>query len=661
MKKILLFILVLGLGLPASATSPMYNQYDHHKAMRDKVSQWVDWQEQEHTLSAVDALNVVKKKHGIAYMPDLFFVRLIESLNQDFNDEGLSSLDTTVIIESATLFVMSQAHDLPHYELFPAQYMKQIFLDSLSRELELISPSTEDEVLYLKRYYQGDFLGLSVYSIALSISLEKYGETQLIQKLAEQTGGRYTDSIRQFFISGFSGRGVFKDRLEAVLLAELQQSAAQWKPSYGDFLQYQNRSHPYARVGAMLQKTILTHWPSLRKENKEDLKLWYQHIKGLPGPKYGYSIVGEALVNDVRQRKQQPHHSRWGFPSLDAITIAALIAPEIVGELALGEFAQGLLFSRAMFNGARVADAVYTSEAVELATKETAVSGEQLTQASALQMSQVVDSTLIGQEVETGLHYYIGEESVEGTDFVMNIQGTWQRVRRFPSSSDYALFEGTGSFGTHRITREGTTGWSLNQPVTSLHNWVSLGEYRHVLLLGKGEPASLFRHFGENVKSRYGIPKSNLYSDGDVTSRHLNNLFPRVQSDQLSSLTFNHRLDVVAHGNPYGPVCMNQNGIETSLTPGELARKLFDLGLRQVGVLKVQSCNVGGGFYLSKLETELKKTGIEVGFLVAPKGYLVQLPLLPRAVFDPFPNFSADRYEVISTGLHQGFQGTRYH
>ncbi|WP_257713406.1 hypothetical protein [Vibrio neptunius] len=661
MKKILLSMLALGLSLPASATSPVYNQYQHHKVMREKVSQWVDWQAQEHALSAVDAFNVVKKKHGIIYMPELFFTRLIQSANQNFNDEGLSALEVAIINESATLFVMSQAHDLPHHELFPAEYTKQVFLDNLSRELELVSPATEDEAQYLQRYYQNDLLGLSIYSIALNISLEKYGESQLIQKLAQQTGGRYADSIRQFLISGFSGGGVFKDRLEAMLLAELKQSATQWKPDYDDFAQYQNGSHPYARVGAMLQTTLLTHWPSLRGSNRENLQQWYQHIEGLPDQKYAYSMVGEALVNEVRQGKQQPHHSRWSFPSFAAITIVTLIAPEVVGELALGELAQGLLFSRTMFNGARVADAAYTSEVVELATEETVALGQQMTQSTALQVSQVADASLIGQQVEPGLHYYLGEGAVEGADFVANIQGTWQRVRRFPSSNEYALFEGVGSFGVHKVTRAGAAGWLLNQTATSLNNWVSSGHYRHVLLLGKGEPASLFRHFGENVKSRYGIPQGNLYSDGDVSSRHLNTLFPNVQSNQLSSLTFNHRLDVVAHGNPYGPVCMNQTGIETSLTPSGLARKLFDLGLRQVGVLKVQSCNVGGGFYLSKLETELRKIGIDVGFLAAPKGYLVQLPRLPRAVFDPFPNFSADRYEVISTGLHQGFPGTRYH
>ena len=105
MKKILLSILALGLSLPTSATSSVFNQYEHHKGMRDKVSQWVDWQSQEHSLSAVDALNVVKKKHGIAYMPDLFFARLMESANQNFSGEGLSSLDVAIIHELSLIHI----------------------------------------------------------------------------------------------------------------------------------------------------------------------------------------------------------------------------------------------------------------------------------------------------------------------------------------------------------------------------------------------------------------------------------------------------------------------------------------------------------------------------------------------------------------------------
>ncbi|CAM3829014.1 hypothetical protein [Vibrio aquimaris] len=660
MKKILLSS-ILAASFSTGATDATFTQYDHHQTMRDKASLWVDWDAQEHALSAVEALNVAKRKHGTEYMSSLFMTRLGEVANQSFNTDGLSSLEVGIISEAATLFVMSQAPDMPHHELFPSEYMLQTFLANLATELEVLYPMAEDEAMYLQRYYEHDPLGLSLFSIALNISLERYGEADLVRRLADKTNSRYSDSLRQFLIANFSAGGQFRDRLELVLLEELKQFSANWKPSYDEFSQPLNGLHPYARVGAMMQSTLLSRWSSLRQDERETLTDWHVQVSKLPSHKYGYSMVGEAVVNHFRQHKQQEHHSRWNFPTFAAITLVTLVAPELLGELALGEAAQTLLFSRTMFTGARVADAVYTDEFVELATLQTARPGAVLPQSQALSISKISSSASIGSEVEPGLHHYLGTDAIEGTDYVANVQGSWQRVRRFPFTDDYALFGGMGSLGIHKVTRTGAAGWLLNQTANSLNNWVSSGDFRHVLLLGKGQPESLFRHYGENVKSRYGIPSRNMASDGDLVSHLLNGMFPQASSSQLSSLTFNHRLDVVAHGNPYGPICSNQSGLETSLSPTELAKKLFDLGLREVGVLKVQSCNVGGGFYLTKLEQALKKTGINVGFLAAPKGYLVQLPRLPRAVFSPFPNFRSDRYEVISTGLHQGFPGTRYH
>ncbi|GLT19593.1 hypothetical protein GCM10007938_33750 [Vibrio zhanjiangensis] len=628
--------------------------------MRDKVSQWVDWDAQEHSLSAVEALNVVKKKHGTEYMSSFFMTRLREIANHPFNTEELTSTEFGIVHEAATVFVMSQATDLPHYELFPSEYMLQTYLANLAMELELLYPMAEDEAMYLQRYYEHDSLGLSVYSIALNISLEHYGEAELIRRLAEETNSRYSDSLRQFLIANFSSGSDFKQQLELALLQELKRFSTDWKPEYDEFSQALNGLHPYARVGAMLQNTLLSKWSSLRQHEREALLPWYEQVTKLPSYKYGYSQVGEAVVNHFRQHRQQEHHSRWNFPTFAAVTLATLIFPELLGELALGEAAQALLFSRTMFTGARVADAAYTSEFAELAAQQTVRPGSAMPQSTALSLSKVSSPAVIGSEIELGLHHYLAADAIEGTDYVANVQGSWQRVRRFPLTDDYALFGGIGSLGMHKVYRSGAAGWLLDQTASSLNNWVSSGNYRHVLLLGKGRPESLFRHYGENVKSRYGIPAGNMASDGDIASYRLSGMFPRASSGQLSSLTFNHRLDIVAHGNPYGPICSDQSGFETSLTPSGLARKLFDLGLRQVGVLKIQSCNLGGGFYLGKLDQELKKAGINVGFLAAPKGYLVQLPRLPRAVFSPFPNFRPDRYEVISTGLHQGFPGTRY-
>ena len=293
---------------------------------------------------------------------------------------------------------------------------------------------------------------------------------------------------------------------------------------YDEFSQPLNGPHPYARVGAMMQSTILNQWSSLRQEERANLFDWYEQANKLPSYKYGYSMVGEAIVNHYRQNKQQEHHSRWNFPTFAAVTLVTLVAPELLGELALGEAAQALIFSRTMFRGARVADAVYTDEFAGLVSQEAAQPGLALPQSTALSLSKVSNSAAIGGEVELGLHHYIGNDAIEGTDYVADISGSWQRVRRFPLTDDYALFGGMGSLGAHKVIRSAATGWALHQTANSLNNWVSSGDYRHVLLLGKGQPESLFRHYGENVKSRYGIPSRNMASDGDVTSRVLSGM-----------------------------------------------------------------------------------------------------------------------------------------
>ena len=131
MKKILLSS-ILAASFSSGATDATFTQYDHHQTMRDKVSLWVDWDAQEHALSAVEALNVAKRKHGTEYMSSLFMTRLREVANQSFNTDGLSSLEVGIISEAATLFVMSQAPDMPHHELFPSEYMLQTFLANLA-------------------------------------------------------------------------------------------------------------------------------------------------------------------------------------------------------------------------------------------------------------------------------------------------------------------------------------------------------------------------------------------------------------------------------------------------------------------------------------------------------------------------------------------------
>ncbi|NRD73650.1 hypothetical protein HQQ94_10385 [Shewanella sp. VB17] len=632
----------------------------HHYNTKKNLDEWVSFEGNDTALSAVDALNVSNKKHGELQTNSLLIDWLKHNIDGPYPSE--SHTEMAIINEASVLFLTSISTGLPHHELFDIEGVRQLFFQSLRFELELLPLSTNIEESYLDRYYKYNVLKLAVYSVALDIALKMNGEQALIRTLSDISNSRQHPSIRQWLIAEFTNNQTL---IESFLLKQLQLSASVWHPAYDEFSQALYRSHPYARVAAYAQERLIHQWPYMTLSKQAVMSNWYTQLQPLPNHKYGYSIVGEAISNYAREEVQTPHHSRWSSVSFVAISIGLLIIPElaipeIVGELALGELAQELIFARSMFRGGTVADALYTQRAAELAAAESATIETPMTLQKALQNSELLDQDLLGEEIGPRLFHYLGTDAVEGIDYVAQVNQKLRRIRRFPSTEKYALFEELGSFGQYPIIQAEEASWVVKQLSESGNNWVNSGEFRHVLLLGKGKPESLFTHYANNVKSRYQIPASHLYSDGYITSRRLENIFPKMNNNQLADLTFDDRLDIVAHGNPYGPVSIGNIDIETSISPRGLVEQLKAQGLRQVGVLKLQSCNVGGGFYLPALSSELQRAGIDVGFISAPKGYLVQLPGLPRAVFDPFPTFSSDRYEIISTGLHQGFSGTRY-
>ena len=526
-----------------------------------------------------------------------------------------------IINEASVLFLSSISTGLPHHELFDMRDVRQTFFKSLRYELELIPLSTVIKESYLDRYYKNDIIKLSVYSIALDIALKTYGEQTLISKLIEITNSREYSALRQWLIAEFVSN---KNLIEPFLLEQLKFAAEDWRPKYDEFSQTVSTMHPYARIAAYAQAQLLDKWPSMRASEQAAISNWYTQLQSLPNYQYGYSIVGEAISNHAREKIHTQHHSRWQFVSYAAITIGLLTLPElalpeIVSELALGELAQETIFARFMFRGGTAADAVYTARATELAAEKSASISTPMTLQRALKNSELTDQSLIGEEVGPSLFHYVGRDSIEGVDYVAQVNENLRRIRRFPSTDKYALFEHLGSFGQYPIVQAEQAGWIVELLSENGNNWVNSGQFRYVLLLGKGKPESLFTHYANNVKSRYQIPVKNLFSDGYVTSSRLKNIFPTISNNQLADLTFNDRLDIVAHGNPYGPVSIGNIGIETSISARALVNKLQAHGLRQVGVLKLQSCNVGGGFYLSSLASELQRADIDVGFISAPK------------------------------------------
>jgi hypothetical protein len=137
------------------------------------------------------------------------------------------------------------------------------------------------------------------------------------------------------------------------------------------------------------------------------------------------------------------------------------------------------------------------------------------------------------------------------------------------------------------------------------------------------------------------------------------------QSDTLSSLTLEDRLDLHGHG--------STKSFE-GLTANQLADRLYAAGLRQVGTIKFLSCNIGKKDYLNDLRRELAIKGIEFGYVSGPISVIAD----HRLTIDFGSSSFAYRYfwlpfkrivgllpeswglRVVKGNVNIGFSGTRY-
>lgn len=155
-----------------------------------------------------------------------------------------------------------------------------------------------------------------------------------------------------------------------------------------------------------------------------------------------------------------------------------------------------------------------------------------------------------------------------------------------------------------------------------------------------------------------------------------------LHDQAFSRLTQAQRLEVHSHGEADD---VNFN------SPAQLAALLEQSGLREVGVLKFQSCYAGKGDYLERLRDELTARNIRVGYLSGPTGavaeqrhvfrllgkrFTIKSWLLAR-VFDPlyWPALCSRRgvrvsnflyyperlaLKVVKGNVDVAFPGTRY-
>ncbi len=87
----------------------------------------------------------------------------------------------------------------------------------------------------------------------------------------------------------------------------------------------------------------------------------------------------------------------------------------------------------------------------------------------------------------------------------------------------------------------------------------------------------------------------------------------------VTALDSNSRLDLYGHG--------NKDSFNWK-TSHELASILHKAGLRKVGVIKFQSCNIRKGNYLREFIHALDSLGIQVGYVSGAKDKLAEWRLL---------------------------------
>ncbi len=159
------------------------------------------------------------------------------------------------------------------------------------------------------------------------------------------------------------------------------------------------------------------------------------------------------------------------------------------------------------------------------------------------------------------------------------------------------------------------------------------------------------------------VPEKNRYFIHDLRQDGGHESFSRpVYEGSLSKLDKHSRLDLFGHG--------NTNNFER-YDAKTVAQFLHRAGLKEVGILKVQACNVGKGDFLSELKDALIGKGVGVGYVSGPTGEALDMRIHQKILgqdcivgLSPF-KFVGNVPEkfalkVVKGNLDVAFPGTRY-
>jgi hypothetical protein len=82
-------------------------------------------------------------------------------------------------------------------------------------------------------------------------------------------------------------------------------------------------------------------------------------------------------------------------------------------------------------------------------------------------------------------------------------------------------------------------------------------------------------------------------------------------SSPLAEVDLTSKLIIIGHGNPWAIERMNA---------WQLAHKLYEFGLRRVGLISFKSCYLGGGSFLDDFARALDACGMRFGWLIGYRG-----------------------------------------
>ncbi|AYR24567.1 hypothetical protein RC54_12360 [Herbaspirillum rubrisubalbicans] len=111
----------------------------------------------------------------------------------------------------------------------------------------------------------------------------------------------------------------------------------------------------------------------------------------------------------------------------------------------------------------------------------------------------------------------------------------------------------------------------------------------------------------------HNVPKSNRFELEETS--HCSEFGEQLRNGSLGRLDRTCRLDLHGHGDMFG---FEGDG------PFILACKLKRAGLKEVGVIKLQSCRNGKGDFLKEFLEALSQLGIKVGYVSAPVADLLE-------------------------------------